>query len=64
MTVKPTRALPKPVVEMSAEEKRKADEIDLRCLSLCIGMLERVNGVCTMCYISMGLETETVWVDI
>jgi condensin complex subunit 3 len=30
---------------MTPEEKAQADEIDLRCLSLCIGMLERVNGV-------------------
>lgn len=36
---------PKPVAEMTAEEKARADDIDLRCLSLCIGMLERVNGV-------------------
>jgi condensin complex subunit 3 len=27
------------------EEKARADEIDLRCLSLCIGVLERVNSV-------------------
>lgn len=31
--------------EMSEEEKERADAIDLRCLSLCIGMLERVNSV-------------------
>lgn len=37
--------LPKPVAEMTAEERLRMDEIDLRCLSLCIGMLERVNGV-------------------
>ena len=36
---------PKPVSEMSPEEKHRADQVDLRCLSLCIGMLERVNGV-------------------
>ncbi|KAI0747199.1 nuclear condensing complex subunit [Daedaleopsis nitida] len=36
--------LPKPVSEMSPEEKARADAIDLRCLILCIGMLERVNG--------------------
>lgn len=45
MTAKPTRAFPKPTSEMSPEEKARADETDLRCLSLCIGMLERVNGV-------------------
>ena len=37
--------LPKPVAEMTPEEKARMDAVDLRCLSLCIGMLERVNGV-------------------
>ncbi|TBU47907.1 nuclear condensing complex subunit [Dichomitus squalens] len=36
--------LPKPVAEMTPEEKARMDVVDLRCLSLCIGMLERVNG--------------------
>lgn len=35
----------KPPTEMTPEEKEHADAIDLRCLSLCIGMLERVNSV-------------------
>jgi condensin complex subunit 3 len=39
------RGFPKPISEMTPEEKAQADDIDLRCLSLCIGMLERVNGV-------------------
>ena len=39
------RGFPKPIAEMTPEEKARADDIDLRCLSLCIGMLERVNGV-------------------
>ncbi|OCH93098.1 hypothetical protein OBBRIDRAFT_725376 [Obba rivulosa] len=43
-TAKIMRALPKPVAEMTPEEKERADAVDLRCLSLCIGMLERVNG--------------------
>ncbi|KAL4248656.1 CND3 (condensin subunit 3) family protein [Abortiporus biennis] len=30
--------------ELSEEEKKRRDEIDVRCLDLCIGMLERVNG--------------------
>lgn len=30
---------------MSVEEKREADLTDMRCLTLCIGMLERVHGV-------------------
>ncbi|KIM91366.1 hypothetical protein PILCRDRAFT_810639 [Piloderma croceum F 1598] len=38
------RGFPKPVSAMTPEEKARADDIDLRCLSLCIGMLERVNG--------------------
>ncbi|KAI9061537.1 ARM repeat-containing protein [Trametes sanguinea] len=41
--VRPSQ-LPKPVAEMTPEEKAHADMIDLRCLALCIGMLERVNG--------------------
>ncbi|EPS93226.1 hypothetical protein FOMPIDRAFT_1056181 [Fomitopsis schrenkii] len=44
-TVRPQGlGLPKPESEMTADERARADEIDLRCLSLCIGMLERVNG--------------------
>ncbi|KAI5122624.1 hypothetical protein M0805_008713 [Coniferiporia weirii] len=34
----------KPPADMTVEEKERADTIDLRCLSLCIGMLERVNS--------------------
>lgn len=30
---------------MTEEQKEKLTQIDLRCLSLCIAMLERVNGV-------------------
>lgn len=43
---RPQRApqLPKPIAEMTPEEKARADAVDLRCLALCIGMLERVNG--------------------
>ena len=42
-------AAPKPVSEMSPEEKARADALDVRCLDLCIGMLERVNGVRKFC---------------
>lgn len=35
----------KPTHEMSEQERDRADAIDLRCLTLCIGMLERVNSV-------------------
>ncbi|KAJ6631026.1 nuclear condensing complex subunit [Mycena sp. CBHHK59/15] len=41
-------AAPKKMVkardDMSPEEQERTDMIDIRCLSLCIGMLERVNG--------------------
>ena len=30
---------------VTAEEQSRRDAMDMRCLSLCIGMLERVNGV-------------------
>ena len=30
---------------MSEEERKRTGVIDLRCLDLCHGMLERVNGV-------------------
>lgn len=36
---------PKSLMEMTAGERERADAIDVRCLDLCIGMLERVNGV-------------------
>ncbi|KAI0664124.1 nuclear condensing complex subunit [Cubamyces menziesii] len=36
--------LPKLATEMNPEEKAQADAVDLRCLALCIGMLERVNS--------------------
>ncbi|KAG6830471.1 hypothetical protein H0H87_008044 [Tephrocybe sp. NHM501043] len=35
---------PKPPREKTAEEQQRSDNIDLKCLLLCIGMLERVNG--------------------
>ncbi|OAX38286.1 hypothetical protein K503DRAFT_718426 [Rhizopogon vinicolor AM-OR11-026] len=46
-TPMPSRVAPKgqkPPEVMSSEERARMDTIDLRCLSLCIGMLERVNG--------------------
>lgn len=36
----------RPREELTAEEHLKADATDMRCLTLCIGMLERVHGVC------------------
>ena len=44
-TVKTVRPASKPAEERTPEEQARADAIDLRCLALCIGMLERVNGV-------------------
>lgn len=46
-TPKPARTVKKkPSVEdLSPEEQQRKDEMDLRCLDLCIGVLERVNGV-------------------
>ncbi|KAG5642733.1 hypothetical protein DXG03_002278 [Asterophora parasitica] len=34
----------RPLEEMTPEERKEADVRDLRCLNLCIGMLERVDG--------------------
>jgi hypothetical protein len=47
ISVKPPRSqlFNKPQGEQTPEEKARADRIDLRCLSLCAGMLERVNSV-------------------
>jgi condensin complex subunit 3 len=39
------RAVPKQVANATPEEMGRVESIDLRCLTLCIGMLERVNGV-------------------
>ena len=38
-------------ITVTAEEQSQRDAMDMRCLSLCIGMLERVNGVsyCRSC---------------
>jgi condensin complex subunit 3 len=33
---------------MTSGERERADAMDVRCLDLCIGMLERVNGVCNL----------------
>ncbi|KDQ54411.1 hypothetical protein JAAARDRAFT_60793 [Jaapia argillacea MUCL 33604] len=38
------KAKEKDPTDMTPEEKAQKDAMDLRCLSLCIGMLERVNG--------------------
>jgi len=36
----------KSIEDMSPEQRARVDQVDLRCLSMCIGMLERVNSVC------------------
>lgn len=47
LSARPQRVFRTRVVEedMSPEEKRRRDAIDMKCLGLCIGMLERVNSV-------------------
>ena len=35
-------------MQMSAEEKLQADILDLRCLDMCIAMLENINSVRTI----------------
>lgn len=47
---------PKPPKELNPEEQAQADALDLRCLSLCIGMLERVNGVCRPLHLRVSLR--------
>lgn len=39
------RGVPRISANMDPEEKMKAALIDLRCLIICIGMLERINSV-------------------
>lgn len=41
--------------DMSAEERAQADLTDIRCLMLCIAMLERVNGVSYCCSFYLSL---------
>ncbi|KAF8163123.1 nuclear condensing complex subunit [Crassisporium funariophilum] len=43
-TPKKPRPARNPVEDMSPEQKVRVDQVDLRSLSLCIGMLERVDG--------------------
>lgn len=38
-------AAPKPLEDMTPEERARQDTVDIRCLDLCIGMLERCNSV-------------------
>ena len=46
---------------VTAEEQSRRDAMDMRCLSLCIGMLERVNGVrycCSRSYSDSDMFTQ------
>ncbi len=44
---------------MTPGERERADAMDVRCLDLCIGMLERVNGVGNLClYLSVRQPTD------
>jgi hypothetical protein len=45
-----------PRADLSEKDKARMAMIDLRCLNLCIGMLERVNGVrCIRAFYSVAL---------
>jgi len=47
---------PKPAEELTPEEQERADELGPRYLSLCIRMLERVNGVSRS--LPLGMTTQ------
>lgn len=44
-TPAPRRIVPMPVESLSVEDRMKAALIDVRCLAICISLLERVNSV-------------------
>lgn len=48
----------------TAEEQSRRDAMDMRCLSLCIGMLERVNGVGCYCSRSCSDLTQFIFLDV
>ena len=61
----PRRPRPaKPPVELTPEQVQRSDEVDMRCLSLCIGMLERINGVRCMLFIICICHPDRSGVDI
>jgi len=49
---------------VSAEEQSQRDAMDMRCLSLCIGMLERVNGVRFYCCRRSNFDTFKLLLDV
>ncbi|KAJ7178845.1 nuclear condensing complex subunit [Mycena crocata] len=55
-TKKPARARE----DMSPEEQQRVDSIDMRCLSLCVGMLERVNGTLDENSMLQGILTDLI----
>ena len=55
----------KSIEDMSPEQRACVDQVDLRCLSMCIGMLERVNGVCPhFVSLSLYLDSLTLLADL
>lgn len=42
------KASVKAMEAMDAETRVRWEDVNLRCLTLCIGTLERVNGVCVI----------------
>lgn len=48
---------PKSLADMTPGERERADAVDVRCLDLCIGMLERVNGVSNLRLLSVCQPT-------
>jgi hypothetical protein len=44
-TASKSRTRRKPIEEMSADDRQLADQIDLKCLSICIGVFERLDDV-------------------
>ncbi|EIM89256.1 ARM repeat-containing protein [Stereum hirsutum FP-91666 SS1] len=53
-------AAPKAVEDMTPEERARQDAVDIRCLDLCIGMLERCNSKFDENVILQGLMAELV----
>jgi hypothetical protein len=49
---------------MTAVERERADAMDVRCLDLCIGMLERVNGVGLHILLTFFLLTRSLVADV
>jgi len=48
---------------MTPGERERADAMDVRCLDLCIGMLERVNGVSDLCLLPIVCQPRNLWLS-